>query len=868
MSESRLGDSPVGRRRSRRRRELDVGGPSVWSWGLLCGATVLGALAFGALHAISLCFVGLLVFASVGLALASPGQPRIPSPAWVLFALAGYTLFQAIPLPSALVKALSPHAAEVWQRAFELSMKAGWMSLSLDPGATLVEALKWAVYGAAFISAASYGRRSGMLRGLLLPVAAATAVALVTVLHGLVGAEKIYGFYEPTVPRSIWHMGPLLNPNHLASYLNFGIFCALGLVAARRAILPRWVLGLTVAFLIPNAVVAGSRGGVLGVVVGVLVFCVTLPKPRHADPDFGPIPRLTLLGTMAIVFALAISLTGLMATEDTVGQLFARNVDKLRLLTWCRQLIADYPWFGVGRGAFESAFIAYRSGPSNEIYSHPENLPTQWLGEWGIPVSAAAAAALAYGLRPRRLGARWSVASCGVIAAMAAVLVQNFVDFGLEVPGIALTVSVALGICWGHANVRRRGSSESTAPASMRLPVVFAGVGLVLVGLVLAWGGRPLVYERRALAKAYDAAEQPSKAELKALRELTLTFVLDHPAEPYFLRMGALLSWRLGDNAMPWFSGALERGPASGRTHLLLARYLAQKGAHEQALLELRLAATYDPNLATAVANTALAWTQNYEELVRAVPEGAAGVTALTLLTRATRDKAELRERLLAELATRDPRRLASLHEWCEFFVQQLENPKTERCGVERRDECLKQADRILNDVEKLAPKDPQAVLLRSRLLVLQGEGARALALLGERCQTLSTAGRPRCLQQRLDLSFASGETSDFLAAIKAYLADSCADAAQCAQSLERVGDMSSRRGDWDAALGYYDRATRETANDRLWLKVARAGVRVAAFARASNALRHIRNPSPLEPEFSALTKSVTVGAAKHPEAR
>jgi tetratricopeptide (TPR) repeat protein len=864
MSESRIvgfGDAPVVRRRSRRGRALGTGRSFTWSWRLLCTATVLAALALGALHTISLTVVALLVFASAVQATASPGRQRIPAPAWVLFALAGYTLVQALPLPPGMLKALSPHAADVWQRAFDVSERRSWMSLSLDPGATLVEALKWATYGAAFISAASHGRKAGMLKGLLLPVAAPTAVAFVTIMHGLVGAQTIYGFYEPTVSRSIWHTGPLLNPNHLASYLNFGIFCALGLVATRRPVLPRWVLGVVLVFLLPNAVVAGSRGGVVGLVVGLVVFCLTLPKAAQADSQLGPISRLTLVGTMASVFAVAIGLTGLLATEQTAVQLYAGNIDKLRLLAWCGDLIGDHPWFGVGRGAFESVFTAYRAGPNNEIYSHPENLPTQWLGEWGIPVSVAAAAALAYSLRPRRLGAKWSVAASGVVAAMAAVLVQNFVDFGLEVPAIALTVTVALGLCWGHDNGRRRARSDSSQPSSARLPAIVGFTGLALVGLVTVLGGRPLVYERGALAAAYDALERPSEADLKSLQDLTEAFVLAHPAEPYFFRMGALLTWRLGDNPLPWLNRALERGPANGRTHLLLARYLEQKGVLAQALLELRLAATFDPNLATTTAHTALAWTQSHEALVRSVPEGEAGILALTLMTKATRDKPELRERLLASLAARGPRRLSSLYEWCDFFLQQLETPKTSlRCGADRRTECLAQADRILNDIEQLAPRDAQAVLLRSRLLVVQGEAARALALLGERCQSLPAAGRPRCLQQQLDLAFESGQTTDFMAAAKAYVAESCADPAQCGQALERVGDMSSRRGDWDAALGYYDRATREHPTDRLWLKTARAGVRISALARAANALGHIRNSSCCEPEYSALTKAVASG--------
>lgn len=81
MSESRVvgfGEPPAARRRSRRGRGLDMSRALVWSWRLLCGATVLAALALGALHTISLVVVALVVFASAALAMAAPGRMRLP----------------------------------------------------------------------------------------------------------------------------------------------------------------------------------------------------------------------------------------------------------------------------------------------------------------------------------------------------------------------------------------------------------------------------------------------------------------------------------------------------------------------------------------------------------------------------------------------------------------------------------------------------------------------------------------------------------------------------------------------------------------------------------------------------------------------
>lgn len=859
-------ESRTGRRRSRRNRSRGLTPPRFEPWWLICAGTVLAALALGAIHPTTLIVVSVLPFAAAAIVVSRHGFKCIPAPAWVLFGLAAYTALQALPLPAALVRALSPHAAQIWRDAFELSGKTGWMSLSLDRGATMVEVLKWTMYGAAFVAAANYGARRGMLRGLLLPVGAATAVALVTLIHGLAGAETIYGFYEPSVPRSIWHMGPLLNPNHLASYLNFGIFCAFGIAAVRRPLVPPWAVGLIIAFLMPNAIVAGSRGGIVGLVVGLLIFWLAQPKATHADASLGPVPKLALIATMASVFALAIGLTGLLATERTARQLYEVNVDKLRLLGWCQHLIADYPWFGIGRGAFESVFSAYRTGRSNEIYSHPENLPAQWLGEWGVPVALAAAACFVYYLRPRRLGVRWSVAASGVVAALSAMLTQNFVDFGLEVPAVALTVTVALAVCWGQADARRRGAPDGDDATSLRRLVGIGAGCVALLGLVIAFGGRALVYERRALAEAYESTQEPNVNNLRALRDMASELVAAHPAEPYFFRMGALLTWRIGENPLRWFGTALERGPEVGRTHLLLARYLASERAIGQALLELRLAGTFDPNLVPATARAASAWSTTYDGVIRAVPEAEAGTLMLTLLSRETTDKPELRERLLSELVNRDPKRFASLQQLADFLLSELgRGDASERCGGERRNDCLTRADQTIASIERVAPQELQTVLLRSRFFEVSGESQRALGVLNERCKTLPTAVRPRCLKRRLELAFAEKTAADFAVAAKEYLADACGDSDQCAESLERVADLSSGRGDWDAALAFYERAARERSEDRLWLKVARAGARVAAFSRVTNALARIREPSHFEPEYSKLMKSVTSSRTRAP---
>jgi tetratricopeptide (TPR) repeat protein len=848
---------------SRRRRRRQPQSPSErsgqrWSWGLLVAAVIGSALALGALHSVTLVIVASLVFASAALALR--GGARVPVPAWILFGLAGYTAVQALPLPAAWVAALSPHAAAVWQRAFELAPSAGgMMSLSLDRGATCVEVLKWSMYGASFIAAAHYGATRDMVRGLMLALVAALLVAVVTLAHGLAAASTIYGFYEPTFKRSIWHMGPLLNPNHLASYLNFGTFCGLGLLASRARVVPAWTLGLAVAFLIPNAVVAGSRGGVVGLAVGVVAFLLLLPKRRYADPQYGPEARRVVLAAMATVTILAIGFASLLASDETTKQLYEINVDKVKLLSWCWALVSDYPWLGIGRGAFESVFTAYRSGVSNEIYTHPENLPIQWVGEWGVPVALAAIVALVWTLRPRKLGARWSATGAGVVAAMAAIVVQNFVDFGLEVPAIALCVTASLGVCWGHA-ARRRPSWEPPAARLRHIGApAMATLFLLTAGLVVASGFRPLVYERAALAERYEALVNADRAGLSELRRSTQVMMLAHPGEPYFYRMGALLAWRSSEDPMPWLQRALERGPWLGRTHILVARVLASRGAVHQALLELRLAATFDPNLVPPAAQAAANWTREFSDLMRAVPQGDAGLRTLGVLGKLVAADTALQEKVLIELVARNPQAKESLAALAGLYLRQLELPgDAGRCGGAQRATCASEAERLVAKLERLSPTDGDTILLRTRLLKLMGAGAEALAHLKHHCPLLTGSARTRCLHKRMELAVASRDTVEFASAADDFVKDGCVDSEQCALVLEKVADLSVQLGDWRTAFAHYDRAARERPEDRVWIKVARAGAQVGAFTQVGVALGRIRRREHFEPEYSKLMKLAT----------
>ncbi len=247
-----------------------------WLLALLVVVLVGSVLAIGAVHTVVLVPVALLAMAAAILAvplwLAPKPDRSWTAPGLVFLALALWSAMQAVPLPLGLLAKIAPANADVWARSLlPLGEHPTWGSVSLDPGASLVEAVKWLTYACTFLAAATMAMRRGPAFVLALVFGSATLTAIVTLLHGMASATKVFGIYKPAGAFAPNHIGPLLNANTLAGYLTLGAICGLGLVLMRRSLIPRWIAAVGVAVDIGAIVRSGSRGGVAALLIGVVV---------------------------------------------------------------------------------------------------------------------------------------------------------------------------------------------------------------------------------------------------------------------------------------------------------------------------------------------------------------------------------------------------------------------------------------------------------------------------------------------------------------------------------------------------------------------------------------------------------------------
>ena len=239
----------------------------------LLGAAAAAPLAVGSVHPEA--WLGLFVAATLGLGLALLADDSPARPHGLILALivAGgvAVLLPLLPLPPALLSAVSPEAARVWA----LGVPGGevdeaWRPIHQAPGPGLFQAFKWLTVSVFALACAVRSTTPGWSRRVPVVISAAGLLSIVIcTAQTLAGSQTILGLYTP--PRGHWtDLRPtMVNLNHWAAWVGFASLAGLELaLRVDRGLVLRGLGLLTTAACGVQLLLAGSRGGLLSAGVG------------------------------------------------------------------------------------------------------------------------------------------------------------------------------------------------------------------------------------------------------------------------------------------------------------------------------------------------------------------------------------------------------------------------------------------------------------------------------------------------------------------------------------------------------------------------------------------------------------------------
>lgn len=799
----------------------EAGRARIGRW--MLAAVVLGsAVGLGGLHTPVLSLLAACSAIATGL-LWYDAETLAPRPVATMLVgvavlLIGWTVLQAIPLPRGLLAAIASENADVWSRCLSPLREDGprWATLSLDPIASRVQILRGITYLVVFVGALRVARRpEGVLFLERVLVASALVVAAAALLHPALGARKVFGLYQPkeTYAYAEGRIGPLLNTNHLAAYVDIGAIVAFTSVLDRRGALPRPVALATALLLGATAVWTLSRGGTSALFLGAVLVAVLVIGARRSG-------RLRVAAPLALALvAIGGGAVLLLATFEGTATKFARgDLSKLDVARNAADLLRDHPVFGVGRGAFESTFPKVRTTGEHWVFTHPENVLAQWTTEWGLPVAVLAMIGVAWALRPRVALAR-SRPPAGAWAALAAAALHNLVDFNSEVPGVVVALSVCAAMVTGGTG---GGQASPRFAGWARRPTLLASALGAATAIAIAVALPSTDLELWSEERAFQALGVDRSLSREAFHDRARAAMLRHPAEAYFPFVGALRATVARDeDVLSWAGRALERSPAYGRVHLLLARAFYVKNP-SQARLEYRIACEEDRS-ACAI-EEALRLVHGFDDAMELVPDGPRGIDVLTRLADALAARLPATVvRLDRELAARDPRALGPVQRAAAAALGDVRNAEP-WCGEHDRERCVADGLADANRLRLAAPEKCEGHALTAELRVAAGDVDGALAELDGALDRVTE--RSPCARRLVTLAEATGSRARVDAALDRLLKLGCEAPAECVTNLAFAAEVETRRDGARRALALTKRAwERAPERDDLLASVAaRAG--------------------------------------------
>lgn len=538
----------------------------------------------GALRWVQAGVAVLLALAVLVQLFARRGLDRL-SPLLVLLGAAGVlTAIQLIPLPQGVLSALDETGNRLRNDGAAIASTSPAATISLDPAGSL-RALAYFVtlIGAAAISlrfAASERGRYMLLAGVALVCGLAAAI---TGAHTLLSASSLYGLYEPVHTHSAPVFGPLLNPNHLGGLMAMGAVLSLGLAfyAQQPAQLRTLWIVIGVGCVIVTAVTL-SRGAIIGLGIGLIVTVVVLVMSKVGPSDKRPRHSFRRDLPVAIVVGLGVAVALYMSAGNVANQLqetslseVSKPVSKYAAWKSSVELVRESPWVGIGRGAVETNLTRVHPGSAFFTFSQLENEYLSAIVEWGIP--GALVLAVLFGWCVITATRRWrdGPLAAAALGALAMILFQSSVDFGIELLGIALPATLIAST----VQLRPLRPVESV----VRSRLLRGGLVMLLLGCAVLLV-MPLT---RSVEEDHDMlrrADVPTQEQLRSVIER-------HPLDYYgFARSADVMSRAGSIHAAEFLNQALALHPSHPGLHRLAARMLIGNRRYGQAAFEYSLA--------------------------------------------------------------------------------------------------------------------------------------------------------------------------------------------------------------------------------------------------------------------------------------
>ena len=404
---------------------------------------------------------------------------------WMVLILPIFVALQMVPLPSSLLRVLSPTRAAVLDSLENVTHVSGFAPFSITPAVTFAYLFRIIGYTLAFLLIRELAWRSWKQR----------SWSAVIPIIAIAGIEAAFGLIQNTSAAEA--EGTYFNRNHFAGLLEMALPLSIGYAIVlfkgdrRRApsiagVLRGYLLAAVAVLILAGLLVSLSKmgfvAGLCGLfAMGALALWPELKGWRRSAAVGGLVLAFFLLFVFLPSDELVNRFGGLLSEPSMSGE--------GRLPIWVNslRLIKAYKVFGSGLGTYGTAILRYQTAVVDRDFTHAHNDYLELLSDLGIIgflliagimalifVNAVRAAVAGPDRNTQYLG-------LGCVGAMTAIGVHSLADFNLYIPANALVLAWIAGIA---ASLPVKSPALRSGVSSRRIGII---LGCLLVLYAPAW---------------------------------------------------------------------------------------------------------------------------------------------------------------------------------------------------------------------------------------------------------------------------------------------------------------------------------------------------------------------------------------------
>jgi O-antigen ligase/Tfp pilus assembly protein PilF len=514
---------------------------------------------------------------------------EIPGLTPLMFFLA-YLLLQLLPLPSGIIRIISPETYNLYKETILIHEPLTWVSLSINKKATLMEFFRITAYAAFYVLTIQLLTKKDIFKKIIAVIVVfASLVSFLGILQHILSNNKIFWLRELTqggIP-----FGPYVNRNHYAGLMEMIFPLVLGLflfykphvtyMSFREKITEIFnrpttniyiLLGFSAILIATSIFLTLSRSGIVSLCLSMIFFGAMVLERGTSRK------RGIIIIIIFVLIALSVGWFG----WDPILERFERirnaqgDISEQRLVIWkdSKNIIKDFPVTGTGFGSFINIYPKYRTISGDVIADHAHNDYIELFSDGGIIAFLIFAWFLlalsfkSYKVFLKRRDIYSIYVFIGSITGIIAILIHSITDFNLHIGANGLYFFFLAGLAVSAANTRLQVGFNDTHLKRINPPLrilIISSIVILLVSLIFNVG---VIAGKSYFSAIKDTklSEKISKRELLSIKDIAYRASLFDPLEARYHYAIANTERFLSNNtvALGQYKKSVQLNPVNG----------------------------------------------------------------------------------------------------------------------------------------------------------------------------------------------------------------------------------------------------------------------------------------------------------------